>query len=50
MPKPYSYDLREKVIQAIEFDGFKTSVASLLFNISRNTMMSLGWITALFVA
>ena len=37
MPKPYSYDFRQKVIQAIELDGLKTSVASELFNISRNT-------------
>ncbi|MFH7025209.1 MAG: transposase [Heteroscytonema crispum UTEX LB 1556] len=27
MPKPYSYDLRQKVIQAIEFDGLKKSEA-----------------------
>ena len=38
MPKPYSYDLRQKVIQAIEFDGLKKSEASQLFNISRNTI------------
>ena len=38
MPKPYSYDLRQKVMQAIEFDGLKKSEASLLFNISRNTI------------
>ncbi len=38
MPKPYSYDLRQKVIQAIELDGLKKSEASLLFNISRNTI------------
>jgi transposase len=38
MPKPYSYDLRQKVIQAIELDGWKISQASLLFNISRNTI------------
>jgi transposase len=38
MPKPYSYDLRQKVIQAIEFDGLNKSEASLLFNISRNTI------------
>jgi|GEM_PF-4479093 len=23
MPKPYSYDLRQKVMQAIEIDGLK---------------------------
>jgi transposase len=38
MPKPYSYDLRQKVIQAIELDGLKTSEASQLFNISRSTI------------
>ena len=38
MAKPYSYDLRQKVIQAIERDGIKKSEASQLFNISRNTI------------
>lgn len=38
MPKPYSYDLRKKVLQAIEQDGMKKSEASQLFNISRNTI------------
>ena len=38
MAKPYSYDLRQKVIQAIELDGLKKSEASQLFNISRNTI------------
>jgi transposase len=38
MPKPYSYDLRQKVIQSIKFDGLKKSEASQLFNISRNTI------------
>jgi transposase len=38
MPKPYSYDLRQKVIKAIELDGMKKSEASQLFNISRNTI------------
>ncbi len=38
MPKPYSYDLRQKVIQAIKLDGLKKTEASLLFNISRNTI------------
>lgn len=28
MPKPYSYDLRQKVIQAIALDGMKKSVAA----------------------
>jgi transposase len=38
MAKPYSYDLRQKVIEAIELDGLKKSEASELFNISRNTI------------
>jgi len=38
MPKPYSYDLRQKVIQAIKLDGFKISEASQIFNINRNTI------------
>ena len=38
MAKPYSYDLRQKVIQAIELEGLKISEASQLFNISRNTI------------
>lgn len=38
MAKAYSYDLRQKVIQAIELDGMKKSEASQLFNISRNTI------------
>ena len=38
MAKPYSYDLRKKVIDAIELDGLKKSEASELFNISRNTI------------
>src|SRR4028119_212796 len=38
MPKPYSYDFRQKVIQAIELDGLKKCQASELFNISRNTI------------
>lgn len=38
MAKGYSYDLRQKVIQAIELDGLKKSEASELFNISRNTI------------
>jgi transposase len=28
MPKPYSYDFRQKVLQAIELDGLKKSEAS----------------------
>jgi len=38
MPKPYSYDLRQKVIQAINLDGLKISEASLIFSISRDTV------------
>lgn len=38
MPKPYSYDLRQKVILAIKVDGLKITEASQLFNISRNTI------------
>jgi transposase len=38
MSKPYSYDLRQKVIQAIKLDGWKISEASILFSISRNTI------------
>ena len=38
MSKPYSYDLRQKVIQAIKLDGLKISEASVLFSISRNTI------------
>ena len=38
MAKAYSYDFRQKVIQAIELDGLKKSEASQVFNISRNTI------------
>ena len=38
MPKPYSYDLRQKVIEAIELNGMKCCEASEHFNISRNTI------------
>lgn len=38
MPRPYSYDFRKKVIEAIELDGLKKSEASQLFRISRNTI------------
>lgn len=38
MAKPYGLDLRQKVIQAIELDGLKKSEASVLFQISRNTI------------
>ena len=38
MAKAYSYDFRQKVMQAIELDGLKKCDASELFNISRNTI------------
>jgi transposase len=38
MAKPYSYDFRQKVLQAIELDGLKKCEVSQLFNISRNTI------------
>ena len=38
MAKAYSYDFRQKVIQAIELDGLKRCEASELFGISRNTI------------
>lgn len=40
MPKPYSYELRQKFIPAIKLDGLKIDEASILFNISCN-MISL---------
>ena len=38
MAKAYSYDLRQKVINAIELDGMRKSVAAQVFGISRNTI------------
>lgn len=38
MANPYSYDLRQKVIQAIELDSMKKSEAAQVFGISRNTI------------
>ena len=38
MPKAYSYDLRCKVIDAIELDGMPASEASATFHVSRNTI------------
>jgi transposase len=32
MPKPYSYDLRQKALQALELDGLKITEVSRLFN------------------
>ena len=38
MPKPYSLDFRQKVIDAIELNAMKKSEASAVFGISRNTI------------
>lgn len=38
MPKPYSYDLRQKVINAIVLDGMKKTEVAQVFQISRNTI------------
>lgn len=38
MGKAYSYDFRQKVMQAIELDGYKKSAVSEMFHISRNTI------------
>ena len=38
MPKPYDYDLRRKVIEAIELNGMPRCEASEYFGISRNTI------------
>jgi transposase len=38
MAKPYSEDLRQKVIEAIELDGLQKNEASQVFHISRNTI------------
>lgn len=38
MPKPYSYDLRQKVIRAIELDGMSKTETAQVFQISRNTI------------
>lgn len=38
MAKPYSYDLRQKVIQAIELDGMNKSEVAQVFQLSRNTI------------
>ena len=38
MPKAYDYDLRCKVIEAIELNGMKPTEASEFFGISRNTI------------
>ena len=38
MPKPYSYDFRQKVIQAIELSGMSQHQAAMTFQISRSTI------------
>ena len=38
MPKPYSSDVRQKVINAIQLDGMRKSEAAQLFQLSRNTI------------
>jgi transposase len=38
MPKYYSQDFRQKVVDAIELDGHKKCEVSDFFNISRNTI------------
>lgn len=38
MAKAYSYDLRQKVINAIELDGMRKSEAAQVFQLSRNTI------------
>lgn len=38
MAKPYSYDLRQKVINAIVLDGMNKTEAAQVFQISRNTI------------
>jgi transposase len=38
MAQPYSDDFRQKVMEAIELNGFKKSEVSQMFNISRNTI------------
>lgn len=47
MAKPYSYDFRQKVIDAIELDGRKKCEVSEIFNISRNTIDL--WLKRMFV-
>jgi transposase-like protein len=37
MPAPYSYDLRQKAIEAVE-GGERKSAVCRMFNLSRNTL------------
>ena len=41
MPKPYSYDLRQKVIQAIELDGMSQNQAAGQTHTFRNNSRKL---------
>ena len=43
MPKPYSYDFRQKVIQAIKLDNPKISSARQLFNARVATPLTYGF-------
>lgn len=38
MAKAYSYDLRQRVINAIQLDGMKKIETAQVFGISRNTI------------
>lgn len=38
MGKAYSYDLRQKVINAIQLDGMRKSEVAQIFQLSRNTI------------
>ncbi len=38
MAKAYSYDLRQKVVNAIQLDGMPKSEAAQVFGLSRNTI------------
>jgi transposase len=38
MPKPYSYDLRQKVIQAMELGSMSQNQAAIALHISRSTI------------
>jgi transposase len=38
MAKPYSYDFRQKVVEAVELDGREKCEVSEFFNSSRNTI------------
>ena len=46
MPQPYSYDLPQKLIQAIQLDGLKIIEASILFDISRSRVQAMAEATS----